>query len=111
MRGTGRKIGGVRSSRFTSSSTSAFDLSTIVRHGTKLDYDGLRKKAKTVLDESKYTQQEIAEELGVTRTSVAKAVTQAGPKFQKLQMRILEKLTDYEVDRRENVEFVIQRKD
>jgi predicted transcriptional regulator len=81
-----------------------------VQHGTRLDYEGLQREAKRSLDNSDYTQQAIAERLGVTRTSVAKAVTQVGPKFQRLQMRILETLTDYEVERREHVEFLLREK-
>lgn len=79
-------------------------------HGTKLDYEGLQREAKRTLDQSDYTQAAIAEKLGVARTSVAKAVTQVGPKFQQLQMRILETLTDFEVERREQVEFVLREK-
>lgn len=81
-----------------------------MKHGTKLDYEGLQREAKRTLDESEYTQAEIAGELGVARTSVAKAVTQVGPKFQQLQMRVLEALTDYAVERREQVEFVLREK-
>lgn len=81
-----------------------------MQHGTKLDYEGLQCEAKRTLDQSDYTQAAIAEKLGVARTSVAKAVTQVGPKFQQLQMRILETLTDFEVERREQVEFVLQEK-
>jgi len=81
-----------------------------VQHGTKLDYEGLQREAKRTLDQSDYTQAVIAEKLGVARTSVAKAVTQVGPKFQQLQMRILETLTDFEVERREQVEFVLREK-
>lgn len=82
-----------------------------VLDGTRLDYGSLRKTAKEVLDESEFTQQEIADELGVARTSIAKAVTQTGPKFQQLQMRILETITDCEVERQEHVEFVLREKD
>lgn len=78
-----------------------------MQHGTKLDYEGLQREAKRTLDQSDYTQAAIAEKLGVARTSVAKAVTQVGPKFQQLQMRILEALTDFDVERREQVEFVL----
>lgn len=81
-----------------------------MQHGTRLDYEGLQREAKRALDNSDYTQQAIAERLGVARTSVAKAVTQVGPKFQQLQMRILETLTDYEVERREHVEFLLREK-
>ena len=82
-----------------------------VRHGSKLTYDELQQEAHWALSESDWTQQELADKLGVTRTSVGKAVTQAGPKFQRLQMQILEALTEYEVERREHVEFRTWRKD
>jgi predicted XRE-type DNA-binding protein len=81
-----------------------------VKHGTNLDYEGLQREAKRTMDQSAYTQEAIAEQLGVARSSVAKAVTQVGPKFQQLQMRILEALTDFEVERREQVEFVVREK-
>lgn len=81
-----------------------------MQHGTKLDYEGLQREAKRSLDQSTYTQEALAEKLGVARTSVAKAVTQVGPKFQQLQMRILETLTDFKVERREQVEFVLREK-
>ena len=81
-----------------------------MQHGTKLDYEGLQREAKRTLDQSDYTQAAIAEKLGVARTSIAKAVTQVGPKFQQLQMRILDTLTDFEVERREQVEFVLREK-
>jgi len=82
-----------------------------VQHGTKLDYEGLQREAKRTLDQSDYTQAALAEKLGVARTSVAKAVTQVGPKFQQLQMRILEALTKFKVERRENVEFLLREED
>jgi predicted DNA-binding protein (UPF0251 family) len=82
-----------------------------VRHGSKLTYDELQREAHRALSESDWTQEEIAVELGVTRTSVGKAVTQAGPKFQRLQMQIIETLTDYDVERREHVEFRTWRRD
>ena len=81
-----------------------------MKHGTKLDYEDLQREAKRTLDESEYTQEVIAGELGVARTSVAKAVTQVGPKFQQLQMRILEALTNFEVERREQIEFILREK-
>jgi orotate phosphoribosyltransferase-like protein len=82
-----------------------------IRHGSKLDYDELQQEARRALGESGYTQQEMADELDVTRAAVGKAVTKPGSKFQRLQMRILEALTDYEVEREETVRFRTWRKD
>lgn len=82
-----------------------------VRHGSKLSYDELQQEAHQVLKESEYTQREMANRLDVTRPSIAKAVTQPGPKFQRLQMRIIEALTDYDMVREETVRFRVSRKD
>jgi len=82
-----------------------------VRHGSKLSYEELQEQARTVLNESDWTQREIADELDVTRGSVAKAVTQSGPRYQQLQMRIIERLTDYRMEREETVRFRSVRKD
>jgi predicted DNA-binding protein (UPF0251 family) len=81
-----------------------------VQHDQVLTFDQLCSEAKRLLDASDYTQQEMAEELGVTRVSVAKAVTQPGPKFQKLQMRIIELLSEYEIEREVEVRFRARRK-
>jgi hypothetical protein len=58
-----------------------------------------------LLKGSDYTQQQMADQLDVSRISVARAVTEPGPKFQRLQMRIVEALSNFEVERRESVEF------
>lgn len=42
---------------------------------------------------------------------VAKAVTTAVAKFRRLQLRIVELLSEYELERREHVEFRTWRKD
>lgn len=83
----------------------------LVRHGSKLSYDELQHEAHQALQESNYTQQEMADRLDVTRPSIAKAVTQPGPKFQQLQMQIIEALTDYDMVREETVRFRVSRKD
>jgi len=83
----------------------------IVRHGEKLSYKELQEQARTVLNESDWTQHEVAEELDVTRGSVAKAVTTPGPRYRKLQMRIIALLTDYRMKREETVHFRVLRKD
>lgn len=82
-----------------------------MRHGSKLSYDELQQEAREALQKSEYTQQEMADRLDVTRPSIAKAVTQPGPKFQRLQMRIIEALTEYNMVREETVRFRVSRKD
>jgi DNA-binding transcriptional regulator LsrR (DeoR family) len=78
-----------------------------VHHGARLDFEELQQTAHRLLKESDYTQQEMADRLDVSRISVARAVTEPGSKFQRLQMRIVEALTDYEVERFVQVEFRI----
>jgi hypothetical protein len=82
-----------------------------VRHGSKLSYDELKEEAHQLARKAPDTYGEIADKLDVSENAVAKAVTTAGPKFQRLQMRIVELLSDYEVERREHVEFRTWRKD
>lgn len=82
-----------------------------MRHGSKLSYDELQQEARAALQKSEYTQQEMADRLDVTRPSIAKAVTQPGPKFQRLQMRIIEALTEYDMVREETVRFRVSRND
>ena len=42
---------------------------------------------------------------------MAKAVTTAGPRYKRLQMRIVEVLSEYTVEREVNVQFRTWRKD
>ena len=79
-----------------------------MRDGAELNYEDLQEAAYRALDASDYTQQKLARELGVSRVALAKAVTQPGPKFQKLQMRVVETLTDYEVEK--NITFTTRCK-
>ena len=83
----------------------------LVRHGSKLTYEELCEEAHRLAKGSSLTYEEIADRLDVATVSVSKAVTQPGPKFQRLQMRIIEALSEYEVERREHVEFRTWRKD
>lgn len=77
----------------------------------KLDYDELQRLAHAELQESEYTQQEMADELGVKRSTIGKAVTQPGPKFQRLQTEIVERLTDYELEMEREVHFRARRRE
>jgi len=76
-----------------------------LQDGARLGYEELCGTAARLLRESDHTQQAMADRLEVSRISVARAVTEAGPKFQRLQMRIVEALSHFEVERREQVEF------
>jgi predicted DNA-binding protein (UPF0251 family) len=76
-----------------------------VHHGARLDYEELQETARCLLKGSDYTQQAMADRLEVSRISIARAVTEPGPKFQRLQMKVVEALTGFEVERQERVEF------
>ena len=76
--------------------------------GTELNHDDLREKAHELAKDGP-TYAELAEELDVSENSVAKAVTTTGPKFQRLQARIVEHLSGYEVEERRS--FVIRSTD
>lgn len=87
------------------------DHSRPVRHGSKLSYEELKAEAYELASRSMLTYAEIAAKLDVSENAVAKAVTRAGPKFQRLQMRIVELLSEYEVERQEHVVFRTWKKD
>lgn len=76
--------------------------------GTELNHNDLRKKAHGLAKDGP-TYAELAESLDVSENAVAKAVTTTGPKFQRLQMRIVELLSDYEVEQRQG--FILHPKD
>lgn len=82
-----------------------------IQHGSKLTLEKVQQWARFVLLESEYTQQEMADELGVTRVAIAKAATTPGRRYFRLQKRILEKLTDYELEKQEKVRIRPWRKD
>lgn len=82
-----------------------------VRHGSKLSYEELKDEAHRLARQSPKTYAEIGNELDVSENAVAKAVITAGAKFQKLQARIVELLSEYTVEREVDVRFRTWRKD
>ena len=81
------------------------------RHRGTLDYNELRREAHALVQESEMTQQEVADELDISRGVVGKAVTLTGPRYERTQKRILQLLSDYVVQREEEVQFRLFRKD
>ena len=77
---------------------------TPIRPGTEMTYQELRDRTRTVLGQSTHTQRALAERLGVAESSISRACTETGPKFQQLQCRILETLTGLRIEKR--VRFV-----
>lgn len=74
-----------------------------------MDFSALRDQAKTAVDGSGKSYTEVGEKLDVHRSAVARAVNEDGPKFQKLQRRIIRELTPYRIERR--VRFKAHRED
>ena len=71
-----------------------------------LNYEELKGRAHKLAKDGP-TYEELAEELDVSRSAVAQAVTTVGPKFRRLQIRIVEHLSDCEVEEA----FVVRSKD
>ncbi|MCS4201456.1 hypothetical protein [Salinibacter ruber] len=67
---------------------------------TQYDAEGLQEEAATAIEDSPYTQTDVAEQLDVARTSVNRAVNTTTPKFEKLRQRIVEHLQGGRVEKR-----------
>ena len=63
-----------------------------------LTYDDLKSRAHELAVNDPRTYEEIANELDVSKSAVAQAVTTRGKKFCRVQIRIVELLSDYEVE-------------
>lgn len=64
-----------------------------------LTFEDLRQQTENAVREAPQTQSALANELGVHRSSVSRAIHQAGPHFWKLQKRIIEHLTSVCIER------------
>jgi DNA-binding phage protein len=80
-----------------------------MRDGTEMGFSELRAEAETAINAAGKSYAEVARDLGVHRTAVARAVNENGPKFQSLQRRIVEHLTLYRIERQ--VRFKAHRND
>jgi DNA-binding XRE family transcriptional regulator len=67
---------------------------------TRLDAEGLRRRAEQAIEDSPYTQADVARELDVSRASVNRALNQTTPKLEKLRRRIVEHLRGGRVEKR-----------
>jgi len=82
-----------------------------VRDGIKMSHDDLQQHARALLRRSDRSQNDVAEELDLSRSVVAKAVTTPGDRYQKTQRRIVELLSDYWVEREKEVTFRYVKKE
>ena len=69
-----------------------------VQHGRTYDLAAICKEAADALAKSKRTQQSVADELGVSRGAIGRAVNEPGGQFLNLQRRIIALLTDYTIE-------------
>lgn len=71
-----------------------------------LTYEELRQRAKEVVEASAKSQSEVAEALGLHKSTVSRALSEAGGKHQSTQIRIIEYLTGHRVERQ--VRFILR---
>jgi DNA-binding XRE family transcriptional regulator len=67
---------------------------------TRLDAEGLRQRAEQAIEDSPYTQADVARKLDVSRASINRALKDASPKLEKLRCRIVEHLRGGRVEKR-----------
>lgn len=83
-----------------------------MRHNQKLTYEQLRDEAAEAVRDYAGTQTELAEELGVSRAAISRAIRESGPTLAALQVRLLELLKEeYELEKEEQVWFRVRRKE
>jgi len=69
--------------------------------GDEVYHPGLRLYARKAVKESEKSQSDVARELDVHRSAVSRALLETGPNLEKMQARIVEHLTPFELERRE----------
>jgi predicted transcriptional regulator len=79
-----------------------------MEEGQLLTYQTLCQTARRAYQDSALTQTELADALGVSQSSVSQALSTPGPKFARLQRRVIERLTPFKVT--EDVRFLLRRK-
>lgn len=80
-----------------------------MQNGMEMDYEALCEEAARLVSESRYSQTQLADELGVSTGAMSRALSESGPKFSRLQRRILERLTPYQIE--EHVVFRVKSND
>jgi len=80
-----------------------------MRDGMEMDYEILCNEAARIFAESNYSQTQLADELEVSTGAMSRALSESGPKFSRLQRRILERLTPYRIE--EYVVFRVESND
>jgi len=73
-----------------------------------LGYHGLMRAARRAAKESGARQVDLADEFDVTQGGLSRALSTPGPKFARLQQRVIEHLTPYAVEK--EVQFILRSK-
>lgn len=63
-----------------------------VRKGQTLTYSDLREEAAAAVEADRRTQKEIAESIPVSPGALSRAIKEEGPRYAKLQQRIIQEL-------------------
>jgi len=71
-----------------------------MRDGSRLSFEDLREAAAEAVAASDQTQTDVADALGVHRSSISRALAEPGANWQQLQRRIIAHLTPYQIDRK-----------
>ena len=72
----------------------------------RLSYRGLMRAARRAMQESGARQVDLADQLGVSQGGLSRALSTPGPKFARLQQRVVEHLTPYVVEKK--VRFILR---
>ena len=82
-----------------------------MRAGQRLSPDELRQAAADAVKGSGKLQREVAEELGVSKGAVSRALNETNSALAGLQQRIIRHLTGYRLEEEVTVTYVVQSKD
>ena len=76
----------------------------VMRHGQRLTYEGLRQEAADAVAAYIGSQSDLARALDVHRSSISRAIHEAGSQFANLQITIIQHVyPDYDVEKEEPV--------
>ena len=79
-----------------------------MRAGQQLSYEALRDEAGDLVEASSKTRAQIARELDRDRSSITRALQEAGPGFSRLQREIIAHLSPFRIV--DDVQFRVERK-
>lgn len=82
-----------------------------MRAGQRLSPDELRQAAADAVKESGKLQRKVADELGVSKGAVSRALNETNSALAGLQRRIIRHLTGYRVEEEVTVTYVIRSKE